>query len=158
MARRRSGKRDSQPERVPTKSAASEPEQAEMPIDFRAGLACFFLLEIGVYAALAASDESWFNQPGRKVWENAFAECSVVIVAGVIGLWVASGRSRRYGWLALTAVGWLVIWLGRLLPMGIVAGSATPVLLTLYVGQFAFGLMVPLAANASRKTAAADRG
>lgn len=129
-----------------------------MPIDFRAGLAFFLLLEIGVYAALAASDESWFNQPGRKAWENVFIECSAVIVAGVIGLWLASSRSQRYGWLALTAVGWLVIWLGRLLPLVIVAGSAIPVLLTLFVGQFAFGLMVPLAANATRKTVATERG
>jgi O-antigen ligase len=124
-----------------------------MPVDFRMGLAVFVLLELGAWLTLAYVKEPWFRHPSFAAWRNGFFGATAVILAGVVVLWLAGSRSRRFGWIILLAVIWLLVLAVRLVPLFMLGGASVPALLTIFVGQLTFGLMVPAAANERRRAA-----
>ncbi len=125
-----------------------------MPTDFRAGLVLFLMLEAGTYATLAACGPCRSDHPELLAWWGVLVAISAAIILGAIGLWLAGSRSRRFGWIILLAVGWLVVVTARLVPSFVLGGQGVPILLTIYVGQLTFGLMVPAAVRERRKAPA----
>jgi len=133
-------------------SGSSQPPSA--PADVRVGLVFFALLELGTYVTLARATDATPAQPPPGFWRGGFLAATVTIIAGLVVLWWAGRRGRRLGWIVILAVFWLVVLTGRLIPLFVIGGSSVPVLLTIYVGQLMFGLLVPVALHERRKTAA----
>ena len=125
-----------------------------MPGDFGVGLAAFVLFELGMYLTVGLTGEPWFTDPKLALWRNIFLAASAVILTATVVLWIAGSRSRRSGLLVALSVVWLVVLTGRLATFFLIAGSSAPILLTLFVGQLAFGLMAPAAIRERRKAAA----
>jgi hypothetical protein len=122
-----------------------------MPGDYRMGLALFVVLELGVYWALARSDTPWFRHEAFAAWRNAFLAMTGVLWIGVLVLWLAGRRSRRFGWMTFLSIVWLVVLVGRIVPAFLIAGSALPAFVTIFIGQLGCGLMIPAAVRERRK-------
>lgn len=125
-------------------------DDAKTPIDLRMGLAFFLLLEIGTYTVLATTKTPWFGEPKLALWRNLALAASGVVAAGIVGIWLAGSRSKRAVWPIALAIVWLIVLTARQVPFFFIAMGSAPILLTLYVGQLAFGLMVLAAANERR--------
>lgn len=116
------------------------------------GVFLFLLLEAATYVVLWMARASWLEPPELAVWRYALVTVSIVVLGAVVGLWLAGSRNGRSGWILLLAVVWLVVVVGRVVPLFMLGGRSTPTLLTMYVGQLAVGLMLPAAIREHRKT------
>ncbi|MBN1343653.1 MAG: hypothetical protein JXQ73_13275 [Phycisphaerae bacterium] len=125
-----------------------------MPADYRMGLVLFVLLELGIYWAMAKSDAPWFHNEAFAPWRNAFLAATAVLWLGIVSLWVAGRRSRRFGWLILLSIVWLLVLAGRIVPAFLIAASALPAFLTIFIGQLGCALMIPAALRERRKAVA----
>jgi uncharacterized membrane protein len=128
-------------------------EPPGMPTDFRMGVVVFALLELVTWLTLAYVKEPWFRHPTFAAWRNGFFGATAALLVGVVALWLTGSRSQRFGWIILVSIVWLVVMAVRLVPLFVLGGASVPTLLTIFVGQFAFGLMVPASSNERRRTA-----
>ncbi len=157
MSRRRSASKTGRPAKAaptaPVAATAAPPHI--VPADYRMGVGLFLLLELVVYATLALTEQTHLGRPEAAVWRNATLTVSVIIVVIGVGLWVMGARRVRFGRTVLLCVVWLILLTGRLVPLFVVAGSALPTVLTVYVGQLGVGLIVPASARERRRGAVA---
>ncbi len=118
-----------------------------MPGDYSAGLLIFFPLELATYAALALAETTGFGQHGAAPWQIGFIGGSIVLVGLAIVLRLVRDRTIRRGWLTLVAVLWLVLLAARIVPLFLLAGSALPTVLAIFIGELAAVSMVLAAAR-----------
>lgn len=127
--------------RVATADVASP-----LPGDYRMGLTLFILLEVATILALAMAERTAFGVPQAAGWRSAYVGLTAALLVGLIALWLAGPRTNRSRLLIGTCVLWVLFAVGRLVPMFLLAGTALPAVLTIFVGQLAVALMVPAAA------------
>lgn len=135
---------------VLARPAGAEPSTG-MPTDYRAGLLFFGLLELATYVTLATAKTPWFYEPKLVGWRNALIVVTTGVLLAAAWLWWMGPKTKRFGWLLFLAVAWLIVLTGRLVPMFVVAMHSAPVLVTIFVGQLAFGFLLPAAIRERRK-------